>query len=54
MYYTAIWCLVKPRYWQKFIKQVLSGMNSVCIMLDDVLITGKDDDEHLCNVEEVF
>ena len=29
-------------------------MNSICVMLDDVLVTGKDDDEHLHNLEEVF
>ena len=35
-------------------EQVLSGMISVCVMLDDVLVTGKNDEEHLHNLKEVF
>ena len=35
-------------------EQVLGGMDSVCVMLDDVLVTGKNDIEHWCNLEEVF
>ena len=35
-------------------KEVLSGMNSICVMLDDVLITGRNGEEHLCNLERVF
>ena len=35
-------------------EQVLGGMSSICVMLDDVLVTGKDDVEHLHNLEEVF
>lgn len=29
-----------PAIWQRFMEQVLSGMTSICIMLDDVLIMG--------------
>ena len=29
-------------------------MTSICIMLDDVLITGQNDNEHMQNLEEVF
>ena len=35
-------------------EQVLSRMTSICVMLDDVLITGQDDKEHMKNLEEVF
>ena len=43
-----------PANWQKFMEQVLGGMDSVCVMLDDVLVTGKNDIEHWCNLEEIF
>ena len=43
-----------PAIWQRFMEQVLSGMDSICVMLDDVLVTGKTNDEHLRNLEEVF
>ena len=35
-------------------EQVLSGMDSIYVMLDDVLVTGKTNNEHLHNLEEVF
>ena len=35
-------------------EQVLGGMSSICVMLDDVLGAGKDDVKHLHNLEEVF
>ena len=43
-----------PAIWQRFMEQVLSGITSICVMLDDVLITGQDDNEHMRNLEEVF
>ena len=43
-----------PAIWQRFMEQVLSGMTSICVMLDDVLITGQDDKEHMKNLDEVF
>ena len=43
-----------PAIWQRFMEQVLSGMNSICVMLDDVLVTRRNDEEHLCNLEGVF
>ena len=43
-----------PAIWQHFMEQVLSGMDSICVMPDDVLVTGKTNDEHLHNLEEVF
>ena len=43
-----------PAIWQRFMEQVLSGMTSIYVMLDDVLITGQDDNEHMRNLEEVF
>ena len=45
---------LSPTIWQRFMEQVRSGMDSICVMLDDVLVTGKTNDEHLCNLEEVF
>ncbi|XP_038072087.1 uncharacterized protein K02A2.6-like [Patiria miniata] len=43
-----------PAIWQRFIKQVLAGLDSTCAIMDDVLVTGKTDEEHLCNVKNVF
>ena len=39
-----------PAIKQRFMEQVFSGMDSICVMLDDVLVTGKTNDEHLHNL----
>ena len=38
--------LSSPAIWQRFMEQALSGMTSICVMVDDVLITGRDDRTH--------
>ena len=43
-----------PAIWQRFIDQVLSGLNNVCVIQDDVLVTGRDDEEHLYALDQVF
>jgi len=35
-------------------EQVLSGIDSICVMLDGVLVMGKTNDKHLHNLDEVF
>ena len=37
-----------------FKQSLLQGIPSVCVYIDDILVTGKDDEEHLCNLEEVL
>jgi hypothetical protein len=43
-----------PAIWQRFIDQVLQGLDSVCVIQDDVLVTGDDDDNHIANLENVL
>lgn len=43
-----------PAIFQKIMDQVLQGMDGVICYLDDILITGKDADSHLANLEEVL
>lgn len=43
-----------PAIWQRFIEQVLSGVNGTCVIMDDLLVGGASDDEHLKNLEAVF
>lgn len=43
-----------PAIWQRFIDQVLLGLDSTCAIMDDVIVTGKDEEEHLQNLEKVF
>jgi len=40
--------------WQRTIDQVLEGTPGTSCILDDMIITGKDDAEHLANLEEVL
>ena len=35
-------------------KKVLQGLNMVVCYIDDILVTGKTDEEHLMNLEKVF
>ena len=43
-----------PAIWQKFIDQVLAGLDFTCGIMDDVLVTGRDEEEHVRILEEVF
>ena len=40
--------------WQRSIDQVLDGVGGTSCILDDIIITGKNDQEHLDHVEEVL
>jgi transposase InsO family protein len=43
-----------PAIWQRFVEQVLSGLTFTCVIMDDVLVSGANDAEHLRNVEAVL
>ncbi|KAL6468201.1 hypothetical protein MHYP_G00238780 [Metynnis hypsauchen] len=43
-----------PVIFQKIMDQVLQGMDGVICYLDDILVTGKNTDSHLANLEEVL
>ena len=43
-----------PAIFQKIMDQVLQGMEGVLCYLDNILITGKDAESHLTNLEEVL
>ena len=40
--------------WQRFIEQVLAGLDGTCVIMDDLLVGGSNDDEHLKNLEAVL
>ncbi|XP_045471780.1 uncharacterized protein K02A2.6-like [Harmonia axyridis] len=39
---------------QKIVEKVLQGVNGTVIFLDDIVVTGKNREEHMKNLEEVF
>ena len=43
-----------PAIWQRFIEQILAGLNGTCVIMDDQLVGGVNDEEHLRNLEAVF
>ena len=43
-----------PAIWQSTIDQVLEWTSGTSCILDDMIITGENDDEHLANLEEVL
>jgi len=43
-----------PAIRQRTIDHVLEGTSGTSCILDDMIITGRDDDEHLANLEEVL
>jgi hypothetical protein len=43
-----------PASWQRAMDQILQGLSGVQCVLDDMIITGKSDDEHLQNLENVL
>ena len=43
-----------PAMFQKIMDSILQGIPKVICYIDDILVTGKDDEEHLHNLNEVF
>ena len=43
-----------PAIWQRTIEQILQGLPRVQCILDDMVITGRDDKEHLENLDKVL
>ena len=43
-----------PSIWQRAMDLLLQGLSGVQCVLDDMKITGKSDDEHLQNLENVL
>ncbi|XP_064469808.1 uncharacterized protein K02A2.6-like [Ornithodoros turicata] len=43
-----------PAVFQRIMEQVTAGIPSVACYLDDIIVTGKSDDEHLDNLQQVF
>ena len=43
-----------PATWQRFIEQVLAGLNGTGVIMDDLLVGGVNDDEQMRNLEAVF
>ncbi|XP_033095838.1 uncharacterized protein K02A2.6-like [Anneissia japonica] len=43
-----------PAIWQRFIEQVIAGLEGTCAIMDDVLVTGSSDTEHIMNLENLF
>ena len=43
-----------PSIFQRIIENVLQGLPHVCVYLDDILVTESTEEEHLCNLDNVF
>lgn len=43
-----------PAIFQQTMASILSGLNGVGGILDDLIVTGPDDKEHLCNLENTL
>ena len=43
-----------PAIFQRTIDSLLQGIPNVCVYLDDILITGKSDEDHLQNLSAVL
>ena len=43
-----------PAIFQRVMDTILQGLSNVLCYLDDILITGATDQEHICNLEEVL
>ncbi|XP_064464481.1 uncharacterized protein K02A2.6-like [Ornithodoros turicata] len=43
-----------PAVFQRTMEQVIAGLSSVACYLDDIIVTGRNDAEHLTNLDKVF
>ena len=43
-----------PSIFQRVMESVLQGIPGVCVYIDDILVTGRDEQEHLDHLEEVL
>ena len=43
-----------PSIFQRTMENILQGLPHVCVYIDDILVTGATDEEHLRNLEEVL
>ena len=43
-----------PSIFQRVMESVLQGIPGVCVYIDDILVTGHNEQEHLDNLERVF
>ena len=43
-----------PGIFQKAMEQLLQGIAGIAVYIDDILVTGGDEDEHLKSLEEVL
>ena len=43
-----------PSIFQRTMENILQGINHVCVYLDDILVTGATEQEHLQNLDEVL
>ncbi len=43
-----------PPIFQRVMAKVLKGLQEICVYMDDILVTEKDDNEHIENLSAVF
>ena len=43
-----------PAIWQRFVEKVLVGLPFTCVIMDDVIVSGANDEDHLLNLEAVL
>lgn len=43
-----------PSIFQRTMENILQGIDHVCVYLDDILVTGATEQEHLQNLDNVF
>ena len=46
--------LPAPSIWQRLIDTILQGLPGVQCILDDMIVTGRNDDEHIYSLDKVL
>ena len=54
VYAPSVWRGIRASNFQRTMESLLQGLPMVCVYIDDIIVSGKTQEEHLHNLNEVL